>query len=252
MNQKCWIKFEKVSKSFPVGFWGRKEQVLKEVSFALEQGSIVGFIGNNGAGKTTVLKLLMDFIRPDAGTISYPSSMDFTDFRKTLGYLPERPYYPDFLTGLEYLKYHWSLGGGEASRFKIRAQEVLKKVGLEAKGHVRLREYSKGMLQRMGVAQAILHRPSCLILDEPMSGLDPDGRAEIRALIFEEKSMGTSIFFSSHLLEDLQTLCDKILAIHNGEIVYFGDVHPVASTLLSGGVKALSTLSLGQRAGVDT
>jgi len=220
-----WLRFHDVSKSFPQGFLLKKKPVILSASFGVKQGRATGFVGANGSGKTTLLKLALGFIFADNGIIEYPTSQnDYSEFRRRLGYLPERPYYYDFLTAYEFLRMHWELGGGESALFYESANRVLVQVKLSQEGNSRLRSFSKGMLQRIGIAQALLHKPDFLILDEPMSGLDPDGRFDVRSLLFEQKQSGTTLFFSSHLIEDVDVLCDDIIVISKGQIIFCGAI----------------------------
>ena len=220
------IEVSGLQKSFRSGFLGRPKQVLNQISFSVPAGKTTGFVGNNGSGKTTSLKCILQFIRPDAGEIRFwGKSMD-DQLKLKLGYLPERPYLYEFCTGIEYLKIHWHLGEvkGQSDRhsFQMRAESVLKKVNLFEARNRQLRHYSKGMLQRVGIAQALLHEPQLLILDEPMSGLDPDGRFMVKEILKEEKKRGTTIFFSSHLLQDMEELCEHLVVIHQGQVLYHG------------------------------
>jgi ABC-2 type transport system ATP-binding protein len=217
------IEVENLNKSFRVGFWGTQKKILHHVSFRVPLGQTTGFVGNNGSGKTTSLKCILQFIHPDSGNIHFFGKPLSFSSKNRLGYLPERPYLYEFLTGLEYLKFHWNLADhSEPSDFRERALEALGKVNLLEAKDVVLRKYSKGMLQRVGIAQAILHRPELLILDEPMSGLDPDGRFLVKEILREEQKRGTTIFFSSHLLQDMEELCTHLCAIHQGKIIHDG------------------------------
>lgn len=224
MNNE-WIRFEAVEKSFPHGFWGRPMSVINQISFGVRSKRVTGFVGANGSGKTTLLKLALGFIQPTQGKINYPlSANNFLNFRSQLGYLPERPYYYDFLTATEFLKLHWQLGGGRPTQFVDRCEQVLERVKLLQEKNQLLRTFSKGMLQRIGIAQALIHNPDFLVLDEPMSGLDPDGRYQIRELLAEEKAKGRALFFSSHLLEDVEALCDDIILIAKGRLSFAGSL----------------------------
>ncbi len=198
--------------------------VLKGLSFSIPRGSLTGFIGVNGAGKTTTIKALLDFIHPNSGQIEFFGENGLTDVgRQKLGFMPERPYFYDFLTGKEFLALHWKLRGMKAdAAFEQHCDEALKSVDLERGKHLRLRQFSKGMLQRIGIAQSIIHKPEFLILDEPMSGLDPDGRVLIKNIIRKFHSDGTTIFFSSHLLQDMEELCTRLVIIDQGQIIYEG------------------------------
>jgi len=202
----------------------KSKLVLKGLSFSIPKGSLTGFIGVNGAGKTTTIKALLNFIHPQSGTIEFFGELGLSNTsRQKLGFMPERPYFYDFLTGREFLALHWKLHGLSTDQsFEVRCEEVLKQVDLERGKNLRLRQFSKGMLQRIGIAQSIIHKPEFLILDEPMSGLDPDGRVLIKSIIKDLHTKGTTIFFSSHLLQDMEELCTRLVIIDQGEIIYEG------------------------------
>ncbi len=212
-------------KTFKVGFTGKPQLVLKDVSFHLLHGMTTGFVGSNGAGKTTTIKCLFDFIRPDQGEILFFGEKLSNSVKNRIGYLPERPYLYEFLTGESFLKLHWQLCYGSVSdEFAGRRDEALQKVDLVHAKDKRLRNYSKGMLQRIGIAQAILTRPDLLILDEPMSGLDPDGRSLVKDILRAEQQRGASLFFSSHLLSDMEELCSHLVVIEKGQIYFNGEL----------------------------
>lgn len=216
------LKVQGLVKTFKPDLLQKPHTVLKGLSFEIKKGRTTGFVGVNGAGKTTTLKCALGFVHPSAGEITFFNEGPLnSELKKRIGYLPERPYYYDFLTASQFLKFHWDLTGG-GSDFHTRAQEVLAKVNLKDVFHRHLRSFSKGMLQRIGLAQALLRNPSFLILDEPMSGLDPDGRILIKDIIQEEKKKGTTLFFSSHLLGDMDELCDDLVVIDQGKLVYEG------------------------------
>ncbi|UXR64645.1 ABC transporter ATP-binding protein [Bdellovibrio bacteriovorus] len=217
------LSIEKLNKTFKGGLFEKDRHVLRDVSFVLPEGQTSGFVGSNGAGKTTTIKCIFDFIRPDSGQIHFFGKPLTSESKTRVGYLPERPYLYEFLTGMEFLRLHWNLCYGASLKdFHERAHEALKKVDLfEAKDR-RLRTYSKGMLQRIGIAQAVLTRPDLLILDEPMSGLDPDGRAMVKDILREEQKRGVSLFFSSHLLQDMEELCSHLVVINRGQVLYDG------------------------------
>jgi ABC-2 type transport system ATP-binding protein len=219
------LKVNQVNKTFVGGLFEKDRHVLKNISFSLFTGQTTGFVGSNGAGKTTTIKCLFDFIHPDNGEIHFFGKSLDNQSKTRIGYLPERPYLYEFLTGEEFLKLHWNLCFGSTTPdFIERSQEAFRKVDLvEAKGR-RLRTYSKGMLQRVGIAQAILTRPDLLILDEPMSGLDPDGRAMVKDILREEQKRGVTLFFSSHLLQDMEELCSQLVVINKGQIIYEGNL----------------------------
>ena len=198
----------------------RTVEALKSVSFEIHPGEVVGLLGPNGAGKTTTLKLLTGLLKPTRGDASM-FGLPITDVasRKRLGFLPEQPYFYDYLNGFEYLEFAARLSGLGSRDATIRAREWLGRVGLGDRPKLVLRKYSKGMLQRLGLAAALVHGPELLILDEPMSGLDPFGRRDVRELILEQRERGTTILFSSHILPDVEMLCDRVLIIMNGELV---------------------------------
>ena len=223
-----------LTKSFATNFFQKPRQVLHSVSFKVKSQKTTGFIGVNGAGKTTTLKCVLGFIRPVTGTIGFFDGLPLSaHVKQRIGYLPERPYYYEFLTASEFLKFHWDIsGGGEG--FEESAQSVLTRVGLMNVWDRSLRSFSKGMLQRAGMAQALIRKPEFLILDEPMSGLDPDGRILIKEIIRHEKARGTSIFFSSHLLNDMDELCDELVVIDQGKMIYEGSLGDFTK---SGGVE---------------
>lgn len=217
------LNVEKLNKTFRGGLFEKDRHVLRDVSFSLPQAQTTGFVGSNGSGKTTTIKCLFDFIRPDSGSIRFFEQPLNNASKTRIGYLPERPYLYEFLTGVEFLRLHWNLCyGSKVADFHERAQEALRKVDLLDAKDRRLRTYSKGMLQRIGIAQAILTRPDLLILDEPMSGLDPDGRAMVKDILKEEQKRGVTLFFSSHLLQDMEELCQHLVVIHKGQILYDG------------------------------
>ncbi|MFN8791042.1 MAG: ABC transporter ATP-binding protein [Bdellovibrionales bacterium] len=215
------IEVKDLVKKLPTGFVGKTE-VLHKISFNVPKGVACGFVGNNGAGKTTTLKCLLEFLNPDSGEIQFFGEKLTVQNRIRLGYLPERPYLYEFLTAWEFLRFHWNLTFPTLQGFDARAEEVLKTVGLFENRNKIMRKFSKGMLQRAGLAQALIHNPDLMILDEPMSGLDPDGRYMVKNILRELKNQGKTLFFSSHLLEDVDELCEYIVVIHHGNILYQG------------------------------
>src|SRR6202035_2183581 len=198
----------------------------------VEEGEIFGFLGPNGAGKTTTLKMLMGLVFPTAGTARILDH-EWTDpeVKAQIGFLPEQPYFYDYLTAHELLDYYAQLSGVPGKERKRRVEEVLQRVGLTDIKGVQLRKFSKGMLQRAGIAQAILHNPKLLFCDEPMSGLDPLGRHEVRDLIEQLKQEGKTVFFSTHILSDAETLCDRVAIIHKGELRGVGAVEDLTSSV---------------------
>ena len=214
------IETENLTKEYPYGFLHlRKKASLEGLSMQVETGEVFGFIGPNGAGKSTTIKLLLRLIFPDAGSariLGRPISD--IEMHREIGYLPEQPYFYDYLTATELLDYFARFHDLPAADRKERVQQTLKKVGLETARKIQLRKYSKGMLQRVGLAQAILHDPKVVILDEPMSGLDPLGRREVRDIILELKRDGKTVMFSTHILSDAEMLCDRVGVIVGGKL----------------------------------
>lgn len=220
------IEVQGLEKSFSRGFIPRKTKILKSLSFQVEGGRITGFLGGNGAGKTTTLKCILGLIFPDAGQIKIlGQDISSKEARRKIGFLPERAYFYEHLTGEEFLKFYGQLSGTMTSAsIRQRVDELLAKVDLTAARSKRLRNYSKGMLQKIGMAQAIFHRPSLVILDEPMSGLDPDGRYYVSQLIKETADDGTGVFFSSHLLPDVEKICQDLVILKEGEVLFSGEL----------------------------
>jgi ABC-2 type transport system ATP-binding protein len=222
VNSLSALNVDQITKSFKADFYAKPVQVLKKMSFDVKLGRFVGFIGPNGAGKTTTIKCLLEYIFVDSGVIQFFHDSSILESKKRIGFLPERPYFQEFLSGVEFLKLHWSLSGIRNENFEDRAAEVLEQVKLTHAKNKKLRDYSKGMLQRIGIAQALLARPDFLILDEPMSGLDPDGRILIKDILKSLKEQNMTLFMSSHLLEDVDELCDDLIIVHKGETLYCG------------------------------
>lgn len=222
-----------LEKTYSVGFWRKRpKRALHPLHLTVEPGEIFGFLGPNGAGKTTTLKLLMGLVFPTAGSARI-LDRDWTDpdIKAQVGFLPEQPYFYDYLTAHELLNYYGQLSGVPAKERKHRVEEVLQRVGLRDIKGVQLRKFSKGMLQRAGIAQAILHNPKVVFLDEPMSGLDPMGRREVRDLIEQLKHEGKTVFFSTHILSDAEALCDRVAIIYKGELRGVGAVADLTSTV---------------------
>lgn len=214
------IEIEKLTKEYPFGFLHlQKKTSLEGLTLQVETGEVFGFLGPNGAGKSTTIKLLMGLIFPTSGharMLGKPTTD--IEMHRHIGYLPEQPYFYDYLTATEVLDYFAKFYDLSAADRRERVQRMLKKVGLETAGKIQLRKYSKGMLQRVGLAQAILHDPQLVVLDEPMSGLDPVGRREVRDIILELKSAGKTILFSTHILSDAEMLCDRVGVIVGGKL----------------------------------
>ena len=222
-----------LEKTYKVGFWHRRpKRALEPLHLTVEEGEIFGFLGPNGAGKTTTLKLLMGLVFPTSGSARILGHA-WTDpeVKAQIGFLPEQPYFYDYLTAHELLDYYGQLSGVSAAERKHRIPEVLARVGLTDVKGLQLRKFSKGMLQRAGIAQAILHNPKLVFFDEPMSGLDPIGRREVRDLMEQLKQEGKTVFFSTHILSDAESLCDRVAIIHKGELRSVGAVEDLTSTI---------------------
>ena len=217
------VKVNNVVKDFRPGFGIRKKRVLHGISFGVMPGEIFGFVGPNGAGKTTTLKVLMGLIRPTSGGATILGrDVRETAFRREIGFLPEHAYFYDYLTGRELLDFYARLSGVDASERATRVATLLDWVGLTESADLRVRAYSKGMAQRVGIAQALVHDPSVVFLDEPMSGLDPIGRKEIRDLVIRLRSEGKTVFMNTHILSDVEMVCDRVAIIVGGKIMYQG------------------------------
>src|SRR5580693_4594524 len=214
------IEIEGLTKDYPVGFWRpRMHRSLDHLTLQVQDGEVFGFLGPNGAGKTTTLKVLMSIIFPTSGSARVRGkSIDDVSMHREIGYLPEQPYFYDYLTARELLDYYARLFGFAVPERRERIIRFLERVGLGGAADVQLRKFSKGMLQRVGIAQAILHDPQVIFLDEPMSGLDPVGRREVRDIILDLKKQGRTIFFSTHILSDAEMLCDRVAVLVGGKL----------------------------------
>ncbi len=219
------IEIENLTKDYEVGFWRkRKVRALDGLSLSVESGEIFGFLGANGAGKTTTLKLLLRLIFPTAGTAHILGS-DIRDIRmhKHIGYLPENPYFYDYLTAREFLDYCAEIFRFGAVQRRKRSADLLARVKLDEKHwDTQLRKFSKGMLQRVGLAQSLINDPQVVFLDEPMSGLDPIGRREVRDLIASLRQEGKTVFMCSHILSDIEVLCDRVAILKRGRVAQVG------------------------------
>jgi ABC-2 type transport system ATP-binding protein len=214
------IEIENLTKDYPFGFLHlKKKRSLEGLTMQVETGEVFGFLGPNGAGKSTTIKLLVGLIFPEAGSARILGKpITDIEMHRNIGYLPEQPYFYDYLTATEVLDYFARFHDLTAADRRERVAQMLRKVGLETARKIQLRKYSKGMLQRVGLAQAILHDPQVVILDEPMSGLDPLGRREVRDIILELKKEGRTVLFSTHILSDAEMLCDRVGVIVGGKL----------------------------------
>jgi ABC-2 type transport system ATP-binding protein len=225
------VKADNLEKTFALGFFRKKVRAVDGVSFVVEKNEIFGFLGPNGAGKTTTLKMLMGLIFPSGGAgYLFDKKVPDVEAKRRLGFLPENPYFYDYLSGEELLDFMGRLFGLRDRR--ERAHRLLERVGLARAGSLPLRKYSKGMLQRLGLAQALINDPELVVLDEPMSGLDPIGRKEIRDLMVELKREGKTVLFSTHILSDVELLCDRAGIVVNGRLRDAGPLDKLLSPKL--------------------
>jgi ABC-2 type transport system ATP-binding protein len=219
------VRVDAIVKDFRPGLGLRAKRVLHGVSFAVREGEIYGFVGPNGAGKTTTLKILMGLIRPTSGNATIlDCDVTETGFRQHIGFLPENPYFYPFLTGRETLRFYARLSGVDARDITRSADALIELVGLENSCDERMSTYSKGMLQRIGIAQALIHNPQVVFLDEPMSGLDPIGRKDIRDIILRLKQERKTVFMNTHILNDVEMICDRVAIIVKGRIRHEGAI----------------------------
>ena len=223
-----------LSKTYRTGFWmNKKIASLNRVSLTVYEGETFGLLGQNGAGKTTLLKTLLGIVRPSAGRATVLGEpLGNRAMKQRIGYLPENPYFYDYLTGWEVLHFTGDLFGIDRSLQRKRIPELLDLVGLaqSAAQKKQLRQYSKGMLQRIGMAQALINDPDLVFLDEPMSGLDPLGRYQMREIISSLKSQGKTIFFNSHVLSDVEKICDRVALLAKGELIAIGSMQELLGT----------------------
>jgi ABC-2 type transport system ATP-binding protein len=230
------IEINGLTKDYPVGFWRKRmRRSLDNLTLQVEEGEVFGFLGPNGAGKTTTLKLLMSLIFPTAGTARVRGkSIGDVEMHREIGYLPEQPYFYDYLTARELLDYYARFFGYGRAERNERVSRFLELVGLTAAANLQLRKFSKGMLQRAGIAQAILHDPKVIFLDEPMSGLDPVGRREVRDIILDLRRQGRTVFFSTHILSDAEMLCDRVAVLVDGKLQGIGAPGEIVSIEVQG------------------
>ncbi len=224
------LNIQNLHKTFSLGFIPKKKKILKGISLSVNQGEIFGYLGPNGAGKTTTLKCILGLIFPDQGKIELfgHSHLSLQAKAKT-GFLPENPYFYDHLTASEFLYFYSQLFLIKKNEREKKIKQLLQIVGLEQSADLQLRKFSRGMLQRIGLAQSLLNEPSLVLLDEPLGGLDPIGRKEIRDIIVKLKQEGKTVFLSSHILQDIEMICDRVAIIVNGEIVNQGTLKDLIS-----------------------
>ncbi len=222
------IQIQSVYKEVRAGFLLQKVKILKGVSFDIPTGKTIGMLGPNGAGKTSLIHLIVGIKFPTSGQILVDGDPAMhSNAKRKMGYLPERPYFYDHLTGSQLLFYLGRFHGIEKNELKNRITKVLEKIKMKHAADLELRKFSKGMLQRIGIAQSILHDPKYVVLDEPMSGLDPVGRKEIKSLIRELAENQKTVLFSSHLVGDIEDLCDEVMVIKEGNLIEAGPITPL-------------------------
>lgn len=224
------LKIQDLKKSFRLGFIPKYKQILKGISLSVEEGEIFGYLGPNGAGKTTTIKTILGLIFPDSGSVEIFGQPHLSYRARTfLGFLPENPYFYDYLNASEFLSFYADLFGMNRQEKEKRIDFLLKLVGLERAGSLQLRKFSRGMLQRIGLAQALINDPKLVVLDEPLGGMDPIGRKELRDIIVRFKEEGKTVFFTSHILQDIEMICDHVAIIVGGHIVKQGALEDLVS-----------------------
>jgi ABC-2 type transport system ATP-binding protein len=224
------LRIDNLHKSFKTGFLLQKETILKGISLRVDQGEIFGYLGPNGAGKTTTIKCVMGLIFPENGDIKLFDLPHLSlKAKERVGFLPENPYFYDYLTASEFLRFYSQLFVIPELEKEKRIEDLLQLVDMKKAGNLQLRKFSRGMLQRIGLAQALLNNPDIVILDEPLGGLDPLGRKEIRDILVRLREEGKTVFLSSHILQDIEMICDRVAIIVNGEIVNQGYLQELIS-----------------------
>ncbi|MFW2389053.1 MAG: ABC transporter ATP-binding protein [Polyangiales bacterium] len=254
MSDELVLEVKGLKKTFHIGFFRKRVEAVRGTSFQVRRGEIFGLLGPNGAGKTTTIKSILRLIFPTEGEIRiFGRSADDREAAKRVGYMPENPYVYQYLKPSEFLDLCGRLVGIPKRERRARSEEMIDKVGLRHAADRPIGKFSKGMMQRIGLAQALLHDPELLVLDEPMSGLDPIGRKEVRDLLLEQRERGKTLLFTSHILSDVELLCDRVVIMQHGEITSEGQVHDLLESAgrrvelrLSGASKALKD-SLGSR-----
>jgi ABC-2 type transport system ATP-binding protein len=239
------IHIEELTKDYAIGFWRRRPyRALDRLTLDIDPGEVFGFLGPNGAGKTTTLKLLMQLIYPTSGRAEILGRpVGDLASRQRIGYLPENPSFYDYLTAEELLGYFGQLFGYQAAERRKRVAALLDRVGIGAERRLQLRKFSKGMIQRVAIAQALLNDPEVVFLDEPMSGLDPLGRRDVRALILELRDQGRTVFFSSHILADAEALCRRVAVVAGGRLAASGTLSDILAFQVHGWELVMSSVS---------
>jgi len=228
------LRIENLHKTFRTGFIPKGKKILNGISLDIKGGEIFGYLGPNGAGKTTTLKCVLGLIFPDKGKIEiFGYSNLSVKAKEKIGFLPENPYFYDYLTATEFLGFYSDLTLVKKEEKPAKVETLLKLVGLEHAAGLQLRKYSRGMLQRIGLAQALVNDPSLVFLDEPLGGLDPLGRKEIRDVIIRLKEEGKTVFLSSHILQDIEMICDRVAILVEGQIINQGALQDLISETVS-------------------
>ena len=245
MSMQPAIRIEELTKDYAIGFWRRRPyRALDRLTLDIGQGEVFGFLGPNGAGKTTTLKLLMQLIYPTSGRAEILGRpVGDIASRRRIGYLPENPSFYDYLTAEELLGYFGPLFGYGAAERRRRVSALLDRVGIGSERKLQLRKFSKGMIQRVGIAQALLNDPDVIFLDEPMSGLDPLGRRDVRSLILELRDQGRTVFFSSHILADAEALCRRVAVVAGGRLAASGTLTDILAFQIHGWELVVSNVS---------
>jgi ABC-2 type transport system ATP-binding protein len=230
------LEIENLTKDFSVGFWKKHPvRALDNLCLEVRQGEIFGFLGPNGAGKSTTIKLLMHLLHPTSGTARILGQpVDAVSMHQSIGYLPENPYFYDYLTPRELLAYVGKLFGLRQPALSKKVDALIENVGLSHSRNFQLRKFSKGMVQRIGIAQALINDPEIVFLDEPMSGLDPLGRMDVRRIIASLKARGVTVFFSSHILPDVEALCDRVAILNKGRLQEQGALEEILKVRIEG------------------
>ncbi len=236
------VEIENLTKDFSIGFWKKRPvRALDSLCLEVRQGEIFGFLGPNGAGKSTTIKLLMHLLHPTSGSARILGKpVDHVGMHRSIGYLPENPYFYDYLTPRELLAYVGRLFGLRQPELSRKVNALIEDVGLGHSADLQLRKFSKGMVQRIGIAQALINDPEIVFLDEPMSGLDPLGRMDVRRIITSLKTRGVTVFFSSHILPDVEAICDRVAILNRGRLQEQGALEEILKVRIEGHVVILS------------
>jgi ABC-2 type transport system ATP-binding protein len=230
------VEIENLTKDFAVGFWRKRPiRALESLCLEVRKGEIFGFLGPNGAGKSTTIKLLMNLLHPTSGSARILGQpVEAVSMHQFIGYLPENPYFYDYLTPRELLTYVGRLFGMRQPALSKKVEALIEDVGLSHAGNLQLRKFSKGMVQRIGIAQALINDPEIVFLDEPMSGLDPLGRMDVRRIIMSLKARGVTVFFSSHILPDVEAICDRVAILNKGRLQEQGALEEILKVRIEG------------------